>query len=187
MFYLEEEFLRSTLLLCEISGFRFQQPFVQNRHLAAKLFQLHLALEEDGDRLQFESLLVSIFSCLTERHIETAAQPKKFAVNRTAIEMARQYIEANCHKDIRLTELAEISQYSASHFLRMFRDAIGLTPHAYLTQFRVERAISLLKAGMPIVDIAHSLGFTDQSHFTKKFKRILGVTPGQYTADLKFA
>ena len=64
----------------------------------------------------------------------------------------------------------------------MFRDTTGLTPHAYLTQFRIEMATLLLRSGGSFADIANAMGFTDQSHFTKTLKRILGVTPGQYVS-----
>lgn len=80
-----------------------------------------------------------------------------------------------------LEELANLSPFSASRFPRMFRNIVGLTPHAYLTQFRIELATSLLRSGTPLIDVANTLGFTDQSHFTKKFKCILGITSGQYT------
>jgi AraC-like DNA-binding protein len=94
--------------------------------------------------------------------------------------VALDYMEANYDRNLSLDELAGLSSYSASHFLRTFRDVVGLTPHAYLTQFRIELATTLLRSGTPLIDIAQLVGFTDQSHFTRKFKRILGVTPGQY-------
>jgi AraC-like DNA-binding protein len=64
--------------------------------------------------------------------------------------------------------------------MRTFRRDVGLSPHAYLTQIRVEAAKKLLSEGASIVDVASDIGFTDQSHFTRHFKRITGVTPGQY-------
>lgn len=185
MFYLEERIFESVTSNVSMQNLRFQQPFVQDGKLAASLFQLHLELEENGDRLCFESLLLSIFSRLTERYAEDvspSAQPKS---DRIAIDMARQYLEANYHRNLSLTELANLSSFSASHFLRMFRDIVGLTPHAYLTQLRVEFATSLLRIGTPLVEVANLAGFADQSHFTKKFKRILGITPGQYILTSK--
>jgi AraC-like DNA-binding protein len=81
---------------------------------------------------------------------------------------------------IGVEDLTEIAQLSRFHLMRTFRRDVGLSPHAYLTQIRVEAAKKLLSEGASIVDVASDIGFTDQSHFTRHFKRITGVTPGQY-------
>lgn len=180
MFYFDDAFFESIPLPAAMQTLRFRQPFVQDRELASTLYQLHRELEGDGDRLGFETTFVSIFSRLADRYSEAAGQAAQPKPDRTAIRAALQYMESNYARNLSLGELAELSPYSASHFLRMFRDVVGLTPHAYLTQFRIELATDLLRSGTPLVDIADLVGFTDQSHFTRKFKRILGVTPGQY-------
>jgi AraC-like DNA-binding protein len=179
MFYFDEAFFQS-IPMPAMQALRFRQPFVQDRELAYTLLQLHHELEGNGDRLGFETAFMSIFSRLAERYTETIDQSAQPKPDRTAIGAALQYMESNYDRNLSLNELAELSPYSASHFLRMFRDVVGLTPHAYLTQFRIELATDLLRAGTPLVDIANLVGFTDQSHFTRKFKRVLGVTPGQY-------
>ena len=69
---------------------------------------------------------------------------------------------------------------SRYHLLRVFKRATGLTPHAFHVQHRVERAKSLLRSGLPIVQVAADTGFVDQSHFTRAFKHLVGATPGQY-------
>ncbi len=180
MFYLEEKLFNSASLNFVSQDLRFKEPFVQDNELASSLLQLHRELEQDGETLRFESLLLSIFSRLAERHSEIVGRVFEPTSDKAKIDLARQYMEANYEQNLNLTELAELSSFSASHFLRIFRDTVGLTPHAYLTQFRIEIATSLLRVGTPLVDVANLVGFTDQSHFTKKFKRVLGVTPGQY-------
>jgi two-component system response regulator YesN len=56
------------------------------------------------------------------------------------------------------------------------------SPTEHLSEIRIERAKeALLDApGLPIRDVACSVGFTDQSYFTKVFKRHVGITPGAY-------
>jgi AraC-like DNA-binding protein len=187
MFYLDDAFFEKVALPATMRPLRFRQPFVQDRELAFTLFQLHRELEGNGDRLEFETTFVSIFSRLAERYSEALVQTADPKPDRTAIAAALQYMEANYDRNLSLEELAGLSPYSASHFLRMFRDVVGLTPHAYLTQFRIELATTLLRSGTPLIDIASLVGFTDQSHFTRKFKRILGVTPGQYAISSRNA
>ncbi len=90
------------------------------------------------------------------------------------------YLHANYERNVTLDDLAGLAQSSPYHLLRKFRRSVGLTPHAYLIQIRVEEGKRLLRAGNPISDVSAGTGFTDQSHFTRHFKRIMGVTPGQY-------
>jgi AraC-like DNA-binding protein len=81
---------------------------------------------------------------------------------------------------VTLRALARFAGLSAFHLCRVFREAVGMPPHAYQTQIRVRRAKSLLAAGVPIARAAAEAGFYDQSHLTRHFKRIVGLTPGRY-------
>lgn len=79
-----------------------------------------------------------------------------------------------------MSGLARVAGLSAFHLCRVFRDAVGMPPHAYQTQVRVRQAKSLLRAGMPAAQVAAAAGFSDQAHLTRHFKQIVGVTPGRY-------
>lgn len=57
-------------------------------------------------------------------------------------------------------------------------DPVGLSPHQYVIQCRIDRAKQLLlQSKLSIAEIAHHLGFTHQSHFSHHFKRIVGSSP----------
>lgn len=62
----------------------------------------------------------------------------------------------------------------------MFRRTTGLTPHAYLTQMRLNMACRHLRRGLPLADVAAASGFYDQSALSKHFKRRFGITPLQF-------
>jgi AraC-like DNA-binding protein len=85
---------------------------------------------------------------------------------------------------ITLDELAAQVGLSTYHLIRAFRKYAGLTPHAYLKQLRITRALSLLREGHSIADAALSAGFSDQSHLTREFRRSLALTPGTYVKSL---
>ena len=70
-----------------------------------------------------------------------------------------------------------ISRYA---IIRLFKNNLGLTPHAYQLNQKVNQARELLSKGEQIITVAHDLGFTDQSHFHRVFKAHTGVTPKQY-------
>ncbi|MBE9028539.1 helix-turn-helix transcriptional regulator [filamentous cyanobacterium LEGE 11480] len=88
------------------------------------------------------------------------------------------YINASLEHRIELRELAALTELSQYYFARSFKQAIGVSPHQYVIQQRVERAKRLLRANrMSISEVAVAVGFSHQSHLTRHFKRLTGVTP----------
>lgn len=80
-----------------------------------------------------------------------------------------------------IDELAALAEQSPLAFLRGFTAAVGMTPHAYLTEQRLQAARRLLAdARHTLTDIALACGFSHQSHFGDAFKRAFGLTPAHY-------
>ena len=70
---------------------------------------------------------------------------------------------------------------SRYHFLRIFRQVVGLTPHQYILRTGLHHAaIDLRRSTRPILDIALDAGFGDLSTFNRRFRGTTGVTPGAY-------
>jgi AraC-like DNA-binding protein len=89
-----------------------------------------------------------------------------------------EYIDSHLQENIALEVLAEIAQLSVHHFARAFRQSIGIPPHNYIVQRRVEHAQQLLcNTDLPVSEIAIVAGFTDQSHLARHFRTITGVSP----------
>lgn len=156
----------------------------QDPILASLLVRLHVALERPGDRLVFDQLFAQVGEALMERYIVSAPSVSEANSTNNSISRVLEFVEANCHRNLSLADLAQVSPYCPSHFLRRFKESVGLTPHAYLTQMRVEWASAQLRSGKAIADVASTLGFTDQSHLMRQFRRMFGLTPGQYAASL---
>jgi AraC-like DNA-binding protein len=94
---------------------------------------------------------------------------------------AKEFIEANLHRDATLTEIAEQCGLSTSHFARAFRNTTGRPPHRWLNERRVETAKRLLlDQGLSLAAIAASCGFSDPSHFSRVFSNTTGETPGSW-------
>ena len=91
------------------------------------------------------------------------------------------YIEAHLNESITLEELAQVADISPNYLIAVFRKSIGMTPHKYIVQTRIERASALLKEKkLSLLEIAQQCGFQDQSQFTTVFRRYAGVTPGLF-------
>ena len=82
--------------------------------------------------------------------------------------------------NIELSTLAAETGYSRRHFLRMFQKSLGMAPHQYLTEVKLQRAQELLKEqSRSLIDIALSCGFSSHSHFTRIFRAQRGITPNE--------
>jgi transcriptional regulator of acetoin/glycerol metabolism/AraC-like DNA-binding protein len=98
-----------------------------------------------------------------------------------AMRRVRDYVDAHLGGSMDLAMLAGIAGVSIHHFARGFKRSVGVTPHHYLMQKRVERAQDLLaRTDLSMSEIAYAGGFSDQSHLARHFRQMLGVTPGQF-------
>lgn len=89
-------------------------------------------------------------------------------------------MRADYAQDLHLEELARDVGLSTFQLIGLFKRAVGLTPHAYLTQVRLSAACRHLRHAQPIAEVAADVGFYDQSALTKHFKRCYGITPLQF-------
>jgi AraC family transcriptional regulator len=91
---------------------------------------------------------------------------------------ARELLLASLASDINLADLAASCGLSPRYFARAFRISVGLPPHKWLLQQRVERAKQLLlHTSDSLGQVALACGFADQSHLTRVFSRAVGATP----------
>lgn len=94
---------------------------------------------------------------------------------------AVDYMTAHIDSAINLSDIAQATHRSPSHIARIFRTELGMPPHRYLINLRVEKARRLLeKTSMSIAEIAYECGFAHQEHLTRLFRRHCGTTPAAY-------
>jgi AraC family transcriptional regulator len=85
-----------------------------------------------------------------------------------------------------LQQIAAAIEVHPVHLARTFRAVRHCTVGDYLRYLRVAFARRKLAQGsMPIVEIAHRSGFSDQSHLGRVFKRQTGMTPSQFRSAIK--
>lgn len=92
-------------------------------------------------------------------------------------------IESRLDGAVPLSALASSVGMSAPHFTRLFRRAVGCSPHQHVLQRRLERAQAMLvNTTLPLASVALAAGFATQSHMNAVFVRHLRLTPRQYRA-----
>lgn len=137
---------------------------------------------KSGGYLLIESLKTTLAIHLLRNYCTTQPKLSSHADGLSFLkrQQVTDYINDHLHQDVKLIELAALAQMSPYHFLRLFKQSMGVTPHQYILQRRIEKAKCLLQHGeLSIAEVAARVGFCDQSHFTRYFKRIVGVTPKQ--------
>ncbi|MBM7569174.1 AraC family transcriptional regulator [Paenibacillus sacheonensis] len=78
-------------------------------------------------------------------------------------------------------ELARAVGLSTYHFIRLFRQATGMTTVQYLTRIRMEKAVGLLRdTELSLAAIAEQTGFSSVNYFNRTFRQWVGVTPGRF-------
>ena len=133
--------------------------------------------------LLIDSLKTTLAIHLLRKYCTTKPKLSSYgnSLSRSKFKPVTEYIKEHLASDLKVIELAAIANLSPYHFIRLFRNATGKTPHQYILKQRVIQAQYLLQHhNSTISEISAAVGFCDQSHFTKYFKRIVGVTPKQY-------
>ena len=87
-------------------------------------------------------------------------------------------IESRLSERFVVSDIAHAVRLEPSQFTRAFRASIGLPPHVYVIQRRVERAKRLMLASrQALSSVALDCGFADQAHFSRVFRRHVGQAP----------
>jgi len=155
-----------------------------------RLIEILQAEVENGCRsgpLFGETIGHSLIIYLAQRYSKDSpsiGQPTG-GLSRSQLKRTLEYIEANLDRDLHLDELAKACGFSSFHFAKLFKQSIGVSPHQYVLQRRLERAKALLRTpGLSLSQVSLEAGFADQSHLTNVFRRFLGVSPAKFRASV---
>lgn len=151
--------------------------------LARQLLTLHSTITGSlAEPLEMEIRLIDLFDSLFARLRQPAPQVISGRLTSSQLLRVRDYMEANLGEKIALEELAALVNLDRFRFLKQFKSAVGMTPHAWLLRLRLETALKLIqaRAGSSMTELAQTVGFFDQSHFTRTFRNAYGTTPARF-------
>ncbi|MFM7605621.1 MAG: helix-turn-helix domain-containing protein [Prosthecobacter sp.] len=114
---------------------------------------------------------------INEKYSESAGHDQELGRLLPAID----HVHACYMRRITIGDLARRCSFSESHFMRIFKQRMRMTPHAFVEQVRMFHAIDALRrTAAGVQEIAIDCGFYDASSFVKRFKRFTGHTPLNY-------
>lgn len=140
--------------------------------LQAKVFCL-LNCVSGLDEVQKKAILQKV----SELKLNYEANIKTFPVS---INNVREQLELFPERKVSIEDMAQLALISKYHFIRNFKQEVGLTPHQFQIQNRVRKAQRLLRNTESITEVALDAGFCDQSHFIKHFEKIVQLTPSGF-------
>jgi AraC-like DNA-binding protein len=115
------------------------------------------------------------------RYVATIFEISRTYQGRDEINRGKDYIESHWMEKFNLKEVAGVSSLSRSHFIKMFREHTGLTPHQYHQRLKIQHAQKLLQnPNIPVTRAFAECGMEYNSHYLETFRQYTGMTPMEY-------
>jgi len=123
-----------------------------------------------------------LFVKLLNRHVETSSDVTGFvaALRDRRVHRALTLMHADPAFDWSLTSLGERVGMSRATLVRRFQEIVGTSPMAYLADWRLTKAYSLVRhTAMPLDHVAEATGYSSVRTLSRTFKRRHGYTPNE--------
>lgn len=140
--------------------------------------------QKEGYHTVVTGLVLALMIKLTRLVVPDAAEQDydvRHNHNLITILPALNYLSKNYYEQITIEQLASLCNISVTHFRRIFKTVLEVSPMEYLFHIRIKMAVILLSnPDYSITDIAMQVGYQTVSCFNKHFKRITGVAPREW-------
>jgi AraC family transcriptional regulator len=171
----------------KISALRYERAFEDPLLFEiAHAIAAELRAQTSAGSLLVEALAGSLTARLVQKHLRASSDQffprlKLEGLDQRRLFRVLDYVEENLEGALTIDRMASIACLSSAHFARAFKQAVGRSPHHYVSAKRLDRAKAMLIQGdRPLVEIALALGFSCQANFTRAFKQVTGQAPGQF-------
>lgn len=175
----------------EIDHIHFKQPDKEVGMLIKKqLFLINEYYETESnhkDLLIYSALYHLIYLLLENLSVEKKDKVElKSEKNKHRITSIINYIDENYQEDLTIELLSEVFHLSEGHLSKLFKENLGMTIKAYISQTRAKEVRqALLASDLPLIDIAIMCGFPNVKSMNKVFKDLYHCTPKQFRHDCK--
>jgi AraC-like DNA-binding protein len=179
--YVDLAHLRSLVGGERISGTStLVEPIIRDPELSSTLYGIHYCSQTQGSALYRLERYMAFAERLFTRHALDGPPPLVIGKEDRAVKLAREFLEQHLDEQVHLTDIADAAGLPIYRLFRAFSRDVGMTPHGFQRQARIRMAMSLIRRGLGLSEVAAATGFADQAHLTRGFRRVLGITPGAY-------
>lgn len=111
----------------------------------------------------------------------TAASIRPRSKSLDNVKVILKQIETHYQDKLTIEDMARLCGFSCSHFMKFFKQQMGMSFIEYLNDYRLTMAARMLSASADtVVSVAQEAGFENLSYFNRMFKRKFNMTPSQY-------
>ena len=144
---------------------------------------LEYSLKKSGYEYFCAALLLQLLTVISRKYELSRIHVDRESEKR--INHALEIMYRKISSDISVDELARDCCLSTGHFSHLFKDVVGVSPHAYMTFLRMEKARDLLiNTRLPIRHVGEAVGCPDQNYFSRLFKRHTGLSPSEFRKNV---
>ncbi len=137
-------------------------------------------LAKDMVKNNFVPYLTYSINCLLGKLL-LLHSPEPIILEDAQMKYAVLYIHNHFRENISLEDAAKAAHYSQNYFGNKFKEYVGVSFKAYVTELRFSLALKMLEhTSLPSTEICYSCGFTDYSNFMYYFKKRYSMTPREY-------
>jgi AraC-like DNA-binding protein len=153
----------------------------KDARLRSAMLAAHAALATEPAGLVRDEAVLRAVETL-KPHLRPGPETPRERTEHAAVRRAVAHLRAHWDQPVPLHQLATVAGLSRFELVRRFSRQVGLPPHAFQTDLRINAARRLLTSGRPPAEVAQACGFADQAHLTRTFRRMVGITPGRYAS-----
>ncbi|AGI40217.1 AraC family transcriptional regulator [Thermoclostridium stercorarium] len=125
--------------------------------------------------------LYIFLSILIQNNHKTLQNTSRYMNQEKYVKKVIEFISKNYSEKISISEIARSIGLDRSYLYIIFKKTMKMSPQEYLINYRIERAVSLLRnPDLTIGDVARSVGYEDRLQFSKIFKKVKGISPNQF-------
>lgn len=137
---------------------------------------IELSLENEESKNDTE-MVKTLFSCLLTSICNLFNIRR---LNDGRINTVMEFIHENYNANLTNGDLANLVHLDTRHFLRIFKNALNVTPNKYLREYRMNISTSRLMNGVPIHEISEEMGYVNVNSFCNAFRKSRGISPAAY-------
>lgn len=176
-----EEITREVTGQTKVIGAKTDNSFSPKLLAILKTFEDEFIYPHNKCALMMQSVTIQLAVQLLRELDKELVDEHKKGTNYNYVNKAIDYIQAYYNTNINIDDICKAINLSPYHFIRIFKAQIGLTPHEYLMQVRLEKAEEMLqRGGCSVEEVAHMCGFINPGHFSTLFKKVIGIPPSRY-------